>query len=108
LKKNKSENKYGDPRFYRLLEKMGEIYEKKSADYSGETPFKDWKEVEDIGIPAWKGTIVRLLTKIGRIKTLTKNDNPKCDETMNDTLLDIACMSLITIILRDKGRQKAD
>lgn len=107
MKKNISAKKYGDPRFYQLLEKMGEIYEKKSADYSGDKPFKDWKEVEDIGIPAWKGVVVRLVTKFGRLKTLTKNDNPQCkDEPIEDTLIDIACMSLIATILREDANKK--
>ena len=99
----------GDPRFFKLLTKIGDIYEKKTSDYSGNVPFQDMREVEDIGIPAWKGTIVRLLTKVGRLKTLTNKDDPQCDETMEDTLLDMACMCLITIILREdnkKGRKK--
>ena len=91
-----------DHRFYELLEKMAKICEKKSSDYSGEMLFKDWLEIEEIGIPAWKGVVVRLINKFSRLKTLTKKDEPQCeDETMNDTLIDIACLSLIAIILRE-------
>jgi len=93
----------GHPRFYELLEAMADTYSAKSNDYSGDVPMKDIKEVSEIGIEPWVGVVVRLVHKFGRLKTLTKGRKAMCkDETIIDTLMDIACYSLITIILLEE------
>lgn len=90
----------GHPEFYKLLEELKELHEKKTNDYSGNKPLKDIREVADLGIEPWKGVVVRMVHKFGRLKQLTRGTKTMCkDETIVDTLMDIAGYALIVIIL---------
>lgn len=103
-------------RFFELLTELSQIYTVKAQDYSGDTPLKDIKEVSDLGIEPWIGVVVRMIHKFGRLKQLTKSGKVECkDETIRDTLMDIAGYSLITIMLLEeyetnkaKNKNKAD
>ncbi len=91
--------KTGHPRYYEIVASMAELYEKKAQDYSGEKPFSDLKLSRQIGIPPWKGVIVRMLHKFGRIKQACRVENSCTGETVIDTLMDIANYCIIAIIL---------
>lgn len=103
----------------RVLELLGELsalYARKQSDYSGPgyDPFKNLRRSEAIGIPAWKGAVVRMMDKWSRIETLIiKEDSGEgpavVDETLIDTLRDNAVYSLIVIALYEdeKSRQGA-
>jgi hypothetical protein len=53
-----------------------------------------------MGIPAWKGTIIRLSDKMARIMNIAKNDEVSVgDEKITDTLMDLAVYAIITRIL---------
>ena len=61
---------------------------------------------EQMGIPAWKGALVRMTDKISRLWNFAKKEKYLVDESIEDTLKDLAVYSLITIILfrrREKG-----
>ena len=103
-------------RYKQILAEMEKIFEAKSRDYSGQEPMKDLKEVADLGIEPWVGVVVRMVHKFGRLKQLTKDNNPACQESIRDTLIDIANYSIITIMLYEEyqnarmsgGMQSAD
>lgn len=100
---------YGHPKFFELLKMMAEIHSMKSQDYSNsETdPFRNFKMSKDIGIPAWKGALIRTGDKFIRINNLAlKGKAAVKDETIIDTLIDMANYSLITAILYEEENPK--
>ena len=95
-------NKYhGHPDFYKLLDEIREIHSNKNHDYSGEgDPFRNFKLSEDMGIPAWKGVLVRLSDKFSRLCSFARKEELKVkDENIEDTLKDMAIYALICILL---------
>lgn len=98
----------GHPRFYELLELMKETHDKKNSDYSDdEDPFSNFRECEKFGIPAYKGALVRMSDKWSRIINLiNKGGKHKVkDESITDTLIDLANYALITTILIEEAKQ---
>jgi hypothetical protein len=96
----------GDPRFYDLLNQMAELHSKKNHDYAGEDPLSNFRISEKIGIPAWKGALIRLSDKISRIWTFAKKERLEVsDETFMDTLMDLAVYALIIILLYEDTRK---
>ena len=105
MKTEKSEKFYGDPRYYQLLQKMKETYSIKNHDYaSNKDPMSNFKECEEIGVDAFRGVLVRMSDKWSRIRQLTsKGTNLVKDESIEDTLKDLAVYALIAILLhRDR------
>ena len=94
----------GHPLFYKYLGKMALIHALKNLDYGDGDPLGNFKFSEEItGIPAWKGALVRLTDKWGRIKSLLKKEKAYVqDETLEDTLLDNAVYSLLVLALREQ------
>jgi hypothetical protein len=97
------------PRFYELLDELRDLHDKKAHDYApGEDRFKNFRECESIGLPAYKGVVVRMLDKTSRITNLIKraedNDAPAVvDESLVDTLRDLAVYALIAIELYEQS-----
>jgi len=95
--------KGGHPRFNELLEKMSELHADKDHDYSKDGHLANFYVSEDFGIPAWKGCLIRLSDKFSRIKSLVKKGNNQVkDESLIDSLQDLAVYSLLTIILLEE------
>ena len=92
---------YGHPDFYKLLDELKEIHSNKNYDYSGEgDPFRNLKLSEMMGIPAWKGCLVRMSDKFSRLCSFAKKEEYKVkNESIEDTLKDLAIYSLICVIL---------
>ena len=86
-----------------LLDKMKEIHITKNAGYSGiDNPDKwaNFRVCEGLGIPAWKGCLVRMGDKFIRITNLARNPkNDMVGESIKDTLIDLASYALICICL---------
>ena len=101
---------FGHPQFYELLEEMKRIHSKKNHDYAGtENPFKNFRISEDIGIPAWKGCLIRMSDKFSRICNFAKKEQYKVkDENIEDTLMDLAIYALIDIILYRERKKEGD
>lgn len=96
----------GHPEFYELLDQMRETHDRKNADYAGDVdPFKNFRLCESIGIDVADGVLVRMCDKWSRITTLVEKEHrgqgaQVLDESIEDTLMDLAVYSLIAIILR--------
>lgn len=98
---DKSESAIVFEQFNSLLAQMSEIFKKKNHDYSGDDPFSNFKQSERIGIPAWKGCLIRLFDKFSRLCQLAKKGTMEVkNETFEDTCMDMAVYSLILILLR--------
>jgi len=105
----KEKRYYGDPRFYKLLERIAEIHSSKNHDYAGKkNPLQNFRMCESMGIPAWKGVLIRISDKFSRACNFAKQNSLKVkDENVVDTLLDMAIYSLLCAILYEE-REKND
>jgi len=94
--------------FYELLKKMKDVHDAKRHDYaSQEDVFKNFRTCEMAGIPAWKGVAVRIGDKFSRLMSFCKQGELKViDESIGDTLIDMANYALICHILFYEQRHK--
>ena len=77
--------------FKDVLDKMYEIYEKKNADYGDSFS----KTFEEFGVTS---AAVRINDKNERFKKLIKQEAQVKDESIEDTLLDLANYSVLTLM----------
>ena len=95
-------------RFYELLETMKNTHDVKRHDYANQDDvFANFRTCEQAGIPAWKGCCVRLGDKFSRIMGFAKKEKLKVkDESIKDTLIDMANYALIALILYEEEQNK--
>ena len=99
--------------FFKFLEdtyaKCVETSRKKNADYAGDSdPFANFRLVEKLGICSVEtGILVRMTDKFARITNLLKSGktNQVKDETVDDTLIDLANYSVILAAYRESKRK---
>ena len=91
--------------FFLMIVKMIETFIAKNTDYAGMDGQKadmlaNFREAEDLDVTMVKGILVRAGDKWKRIKNLTKEDRAAMvkDETVVDTMLDLANYMLIAIV----------
>lgn len=99
---------YGHPEFYELLGKMADLHSRKNHDYAGEggNPLRNFYKSKEQGVSPWRGVLLRLSDKWSRLESFCRQDDLKVkDESIEDTLLDNAVYSLITIILRREEKE---
>jgi hypothetical protein len=98
----------GHPRFYELLKQIAQLHSDKNADYAtDQEPLSNLRACEEINIPAWQGTIVRMMDKWDRIKKLTVKGKATVEnESIKDTLMDNAVYSLLCIILIEEQEKQ--
>ena len=95
-------------RFYELLDTMKKTHDAKRHDYANEEDvFANFRTCETAGIPAGKGCCVRLGDKFSRIMGFAKKEKLKVkDESIKDTLIDMANYALIALILYEEEQQE--
>tara|TARA_X000000950_G_C13347258_1_gene430941 strand:+ start:203 stop:514 length:312 start_codon:yes stop_codon:yes gene_type:complete len=98
-------------RFKELLEEMKKTHDAKRHDYASvEDIFANFRTCEMGGIPAWKGCCVRLGDKFSRTMGFAKKELLEVkDESIKDTLIDMANYALIALILYEEykdGKKK--
>jgi len=78
---------------------MKEIHDKKSADYAQDADrFSNFRLSELMGLPAWKGIIVRLGDKYSRVCEFAKKESFEVsDESFEDTCIDGANYFLLLL-----------
>ena len=88
-------------RFHEIVKEMVELHDRKNRDYAGNDYLSNFLMCEKyMGIPGWKGSIIRLSDKMARVMNIAKNDEVSVgDETITDTLMDLAVYAIITRIL---------
>ena len=79
-------------RFHEIVKEMVELHDKKNHDYAGTDYLSNFLMCEKhMGIPGWKGCIIRLSDKMARIMNVARDDEVSVgDETIIDTLTDLA------------------
>ena len=84
----------------KLCEELNTLYAKKNADY-GDSFHQTFLE------EGYAMSRIRLMDKLNRFKTLSRKDPAKHevrDESLRDTLLDLANYALMTILEMEAGR----
>jgi hypothetical protein len=77
--------------FKEITDLMVETYEKKNHDYGNSFD----KSVDEFGLVS---PAIRLTDKLNRFKTLIKTESKVKDESISDTLLDLANYSILTYL----------
>lgn len=85
--------------FKDILNKMYEIYERKNADYGNSFA----KSYEEFGLVS---PVIRLSDKVERLKTLCNKEAQVKDESIIDTLIDIAVYAVLTVLEIKKREDK--
>jgi hypothetical protein len=97
-------------RFESILEQMKEIHDRKNKDYAGEDYLSNLKMCEGMGIPAWKGVVIRMTDKMARLMNLAKSEDVAASESVIDTFLDMGIYSGMGLIayedFQNDGGQK--
>ena len=91
-------------RFHEILDVIKKLHDAKRHDYGDDTDvFANFRLSELAGISPWKGSIIRMGDKYARIANFVKKGDFKFkEESIKDTLMDMAIYSLITIILYEE------
>lgn len=85
--------------FREITDYMYQIYEKKNADY-GDSFSKSYGE---FGLVS---PVIRLSDKVERLKTLCNKEAQVKDESIIDTLIDIAVYAVLTVLEIKKREDK--
>ena len=99
-KRNVSSMPENVKRHYDIVMGLNELYAKKNADYGNS--FHDTYVEEGMAMAR-----IRLSDKLSRFKSLTKSKNQQVkDESVRDTLLDLANYAIMTVIEMDREKAK--
>ena len=91
--------------FAAIMDEMKAIHEKKNNDYSGEDYLSNFTASKRMGITPWKATLFRIQDKVSRLENFCLFDNLKVkEETIEDTLLDLATYTILCLILKKKKK----
>ena len=89
-----------------LMDEILALSDKKQQDYGSDTdPFANVRQSEELGIPAWKGAIVRLGDKWKRIQRFARREE-LANESFEDSLMDSAVYSLIALKLYREAKEQ--
>jgi hypothetical protein len=91
-----------------LLEKARDIAHRKNSNYTtSNDPMSNFRECEKLGIKGSMGIAVRISDKYSRVCQLIKGTPDMVNESLEDTLLDMANYCLLLICkLRDEQKPK--
>ena len=95
--------------FFDLCDALKEMHRRKSRDYgcpSGEDPLANIRNgAKFVGIPSWKGAMVRLSDKVTRLAAYNATGRLE-NESLEDNLFDLASYSLLALLLHreEQGR----
>lgn len=85
--------------FRQVVSELGEIYQNKNHDYGDSFA----AILHDFGLIS---TVIRLWDKVLRLQTLSQRDAKVKDESIEDTLMDIANYAIMTVAeMRKWGRE---
>jgi len=85
-----------------IIDDMRSLHIRKNAGYTGDNadPWWNFRQCEVFGITAVQGVLTRLSDKISRFQMLRQNaSNEQVNESIEDTVVDIAAYSLIAVCL---------
>lgn len=93
--------------FFDLCDSLKEMHRRKSSDYgcpSGTDPLANIRNgARFVGIPSWKGAMVRLSDKVTRLATFNATGRLE-NESLEDNLFDLASYALLALLLHREER----
>lgn len=93
--------------FFDLCDALKQMHRRKSSDYgcpSGTDPLANIRNgARFVGIPAWKGAMVRLSDKVTRLASYNATGRLE-NESLEDNLFDLASYSLLALLLHREER----
>lgn len=90
-------------KFYDLLLGLAELHDKKQADYGRDNdPFANVRRAFNLGINPSLGVILRMGDKFGRLESFALTGELQ-NESVEDSLRDIAVYALIALVLLGNG-----
>lgn len=96
----------GDARFHAMLRELGELHDKKQADYgSDEDPFANIRASEEWGVAGWAGALMRANDKMHRLQRFVAKGE-LANESALDSMRDIAVYAMIAAILYTEQSEK--
>jgi hypothetical protein len=88
--------------FYDKLIAAALLHAKKQRDYGKEgDPFANVRASEEWGVPGWVGAMIRATDKVRRLQTHATRGS-LINESVEDSLLDLAVYSLIALVLYEQ------
>ena len=98
--------------YKQLLDDAWELFESKNAGYAGADnadAFANFRMAEAFGISALDGCLVRMSDKYIRVTNLRRlPSNERVNESIRDTLRDLAAYALIAVCLLDEENAPTD
>jgi hypothetical protein len=95
----------GHPEFFKILQDIGNMHKKKSADYGvTDDIFLNIRQSMDWGVQPWVGSMVRAGDKVVRLKAAATGSKLK-NEGVEDSLMDLASYAIIALVLYREGRR---
>ncbi len=92
-------------RFNQIVNEMVELHDRKNRDYAGNDYLSNFLMCERMGILAWKGSLIRLSDKMSRLMNIARTGEVSVsDETIIDTLTDLAVYAIVTRILYENSK----
>jgi hypothetical protein len=95
--------------FFDLCDSLKEMHRRKSRDYgcpTGEDPLANIRNgARFVGIPSWKGAMVRLSDKVTRLASYNATGRLE-NESLEDNLFDLASYSLLALLLHREEQGK--
>ena len=89
-------------KFYDKLLSAALLHAKKQRDYGKEgDPFANVRASEEWGVAGWVGAMIRATDKVRRLQTHATRGS-LVNETVEDSLLDLAVYSLIALVLYEQ------
>lgn len=90
--------------FADVLVELQAMHDRKNADYGRPgDPLANIRASEDFGIPAWIGALVRGNDKMRRLQKAAQG-GALVNESVEDSLLDLAVYAIIALILHREAR----
>ena len=93
--------------FFDLCDSLKEMHRRKSRDYGCPTGGDPLANIRNgaafVGIPSWKGAMVRLSDKVTRLAAYNATGRLE-NESLEDNLFDLASYSLLALLLHREER----
>lgn len=94
-------------KFKAIIDDMWKIHDMKNSDYAGENYLSNLTACRRIGLDPWKGALVRMQDKMSRLENFAVTESLKVkDESVEDTLKDLAIYSILALILYRNDREE--
>ena len=99
-----AKTQHGHQKFYQIIKELQELHSRKNHDYAQEQePLSNLRQSEKMGIPAWKGCLVRMGDKFDRLCNFARQATLEVeDEKITDTLNDLAVYAVLCRILYEE------